>query len=248
VLAIYLCKSGGVTQRLLSEKDEMWLDTDPPCKVVVRPAGCVVEGNVQINGKRVEKPTPVYAQDRVYVGEHSFMIEVIDRAPDAKEEKLLADIAAGDDEARDVYADWLEENGDVRRAEFLRVQELLRTIEVSDPSFVERSRELRQLAALVDLDWRIRVARTAVEGCRTSVKFDFVCPKQWSDLVETELAEVRFCDLCREQVFYCTTVAEARNHAWRGRCVAVDLTNERTQGDLDRPPIAKVGMIAPRRP
>jgi uncharacterized protein (TIGR02996 family) len=266
VLAIYLYKEGARTQRITSEKDEIWLGTRADadiklegsdvaarhCKLVVRPAGIFLvreAGELKVNGKPLDRSTPLYATDKVFVGTYSFMTETLARKPDANEEKLLLDIAAGDDASRMVYADWLEENGDLRRAEFLRTQELMRSLQSDDPdtrmTFVEQSRRLRQLATLVDLEWRMRVARAPVEGCNVHVRFDFQCPKQWSDLVETESPDVRFCGLCRQQVFYCTTIPEARQHAWRGRCVAVDIANERTKHDLDRPP-PMVGMIAPR--
>jgi hypothetical protein len=89
----------------------------------------------------------------------------------------------------------------------------------------------------------MRVARAPVEGCRAA-RFDFLCTQQWSDLEETGASEVRHCNLCKQQVFYCTTIAEARTHAWRGRCVAIDIANERSKHDLERPP-PMVGMIAP---
>ena len=266
MLAIYLYKEGARTLRITSEKDEIWLGTRADvdiqlegrdvaarhCKLVVRPAGLFLvreAGELKVNGKPLDKSTPLYSTDKVFVGNYTFMTETLSRAPDANEEKLLLDIAAGDDASRMVYADWLEENGDIRRAEFLRCQELLRTLQADDAdtrmAFVEQSRRLRQLAVVVDLEWRMRVARAPVEGCNVHLRFDFKCPKQWSDLVETESPDVRFCGLCRQQVFYCTTIPEARQHAWRGRCVAVDIANERNKHDLERPP-PMVGMIAPR--
>lgn len=266
VLAIYLYREGARTVRITSEKDEIWLGTRADadvrlegadvaarhCKLLVRPAGCFLvheAGPLRVNGKPLEKSTPLYATDKVFLGNYQFMIETLARAPDPTEEKLLADIAAGDDASRVVYADWLEENGDIRRAEFLRTQEQMRSIVTDDAdarlAFVEHSRRLRQLATLVELEWRMKVARAPVEGCKVDIKFNFACPKQWSELVETENPDVRFCDLCRQQVFYCTTIPEARQHAWRGRCVAVDIANERTKHDLERPP-PMVGMIAPR--
>jgi uncharacterized protein (TIGR02996 family) len=266
VLAIYLYREGSRTVRIMSQKHEIWMgnrgDADIKleggdvaarhCRLVVQAAGILLvreTGDVKVNGRPLERSTPLYATDKVFVGPYSFMIEALERAPDPTEEQLLADIAAGDDASRLVYADWLESNGDIRRAEFLRTQEAMRDLPAHDAdarlTFVEHSRRLRQLATLIDLDWRMHVARAPVEGCKVNVRFDFACPKQWSDLVETENPEVRNCDLCRQQVFYCTSIPEARQHAWRGRCVAVDISNERTKHDLERPP-PMVGMIAPR--
>lgn len=258
MLAIYLYREGARTLRIMSDRSEVRLgsarDADVKlegpaiealhCRLVVQAAGTLLvreRGEVKVNGKSVERSVPLYATDKVFVGPYSFMIETLDYVPDPLEDKLLADIAAGDDASRIVYADWLETNGDIRRAEFLRAQEALRDLgaagleHAARVAFLEHSRRLRQLATLIDVEWRMRVARAPVEGCRVNVRFDFACPKQWSDLVETEAPDVRFCDLCREQVFYCTSIAEARQHAWRGRCVAVDIANERSANDLDRP-------------
>jgi uncharacterized protein (TIGR02996 family) len=41
---------------------------------------------------------------------------------DSDDTVFLAAIATGDDTARLVYADWLDENGDPRRAEYVRFQ------------------------------------------------------------------------------------------------------------------------------
>ena len=253
MLAIYLYREGERTQRIVSAKPEISLgsagdmtlaDCEPRhCKLVMRPAGVFLvqeDGLVSVNGKAIDRATPLYDTDKVFVGPYSFMIEVLERAPDPNEDKLLAEIAAGDDTARLVYADWLEENGDIRRAELLRCQELLRELAERGDSerVIEQGRRLRQLATLVDQDWRMKVARPPVEGCRAELRFDFQCPKTWSELVETGTPNIRFCDLCREQVYYATTIFEARSHAWANRCVALDPSIERSGRDLEQTPPA----------
>lgn len=261
MLTIYLYREGDRTVRILTEREEVWMGTDADadiplegkditarhCRLVVQAAGILLvreAGTVKVNGKELARSTSLYPTDKVFVGPYSFMIEALDRAPDATEEQLLADIAAGDDASRHVYADWLETNGDLRRAEFLRTQEAMQASD-DRARFGALVHRLRQLALLIDIDWRMRVARAPIEGCSIDVRFDFTCPKQWSELVETENPEVRNCDLCRQQVFYCTSLAEARHHAWRGHCVAVDVANERTPRDLERTS-PTVGMIAAR--
>jgi uncharacterized protein (TIGR02996 family) len=245
VLAIYLYREGERIRQITSEKREIWMGTDPRgdivltsgkprhCKLVVRAAGCFLvreEGPVLVNGKPIDRATPLYETDKVFVaGLYQFMIAMLARAPDANEEKLLAEIAAGDDDSRLVYADWLEENGDIRRAEYLRCQEVIRTLDIDDRvAFAEHSRRLRTLTTLVDIGWRMKVARAPVENC----KVDAGCVKQWSELAETGNSDVRRCDLCGRDVHYCTSMHEARDHAWRGRCVAVDASTERTKDDL----------------
>jgi hypothetical protein len=56
---------------------------------------------------------------------------------------------------------------------------------------------------------------------------------RWEALRATAADGVRFCDACRKEVYYCDTLVAARDHAARGRCVAVDVGEPRTPGDLD---------------
>ncbi|HEY5934117.1 MAG TPA: TIGR02996 domain-containing protein [Kofleriaceae bacterium] len=152
---------------------------------------------------------------------------------DPVERQLLAAIAARDEASRVVYADWLESRGELVRADFLRVQARLDTIATDDPKFARLTDHLRELASHVDLAWRARVARPAIEGCTAA--FDFQCPKEWGALDATGDDEVRFCGSCKQDVHYAANVAEARVHAERGECVALDITSARWESDLDAP-------------
>src|SRR5262249_51027408 len=59
----------------------------------------------------------------------------------------------------------------------------------------------------------------------------------------------RFCDGCRKKVFYCPSVADARRHADRGHCVAIDSRVPRKKGDLadDAAPsnLMTLGIVLP---
>ena len=46
---------------------------------------------------------------------------------------------------------------------------------------------------------------------------------------------VRHCSACKQNVYHCTSVPDARAHAERGECVALDLTAQRWSDDLDAP-------------
>jgi uncharacterized protein (TIGR02996 family) len=150
------------------------------------------------------------------------------------EDVLLRAIAAHDEASRLVYADWLEGRGDVQRAEFLRLQQALvgpAPLDVGGKAlFKQRTDRLRVLAEQIDQDWRVKVARPLVENC--DAHFDFACPMEWGQLAETADPNVRACNLCEEPVYYCTSIAEAKQHAWQNRCVAVDVTVERKPNDL----------------
>lgn len=154
-------------------------------------------------------------------------------APDPVERELLEAIADRDEASRLVYADWLEHRGDLVRAEFLRVQLQLATLTAEDPAFEPATDRLRELGAHVELAWRARVARPAIENCDAA--FDFQCPKEWGALEPTDRTDVRFCGACKQHVFYSASIREAREHAARGDCVALDLEAARWYADLQPP-------------
>src|SRR5262249_22456203 len=101
---------------------------------------------------------------------------------------------------------------------------------------------LQQLAAGLDTEWLAVVSRLAVENCQKIrskpgqriglVQFSFVCDRRWEDLEVTGERAVRFCDACKQEVHYCDTILEARQHAWAGHCIATDLGVVRQDGDL----------------
>jgi uncharacterized protein (TIGR02996 family) len=172
--------------------------------------------------------------------------------------QLLADPT--DDDARLVYADWLEEHGGPAsdaKAEFLRL-----TVRLASDGLRKKEKKkcrdrLQQLAAGLDTSWLAVVSRLSIENChgrrrrprsqraeRVRVRFDFLCDRGWEGLRPTEDRTVRFCDACKQNVHYCDTITEARDHAWAGHCVAVDLGVIRREGDLQRP-LFLMGRMSP---
>jgi uncharacterized protein (TIGR02996 family) len=145
-----------------------------------------------------------------------------------------------------IYADWLDERGDPRGT-FLRAEAEYLALPPNDKRRGGTRRQLRQLASSLDSRWRKRLDLPLIENCVPD--FEFVCPKRWQDLAETEQAGVRFCDKCEKNVYHCDTVREARAHAEEGHCVAVDTRQDRSRGDL-RFVRMLLGRIAPpvRRP
>src|SRR5262245_43167356 len=108
--------------------------------------------------------------------------------------------------SRLVYADWLDEQGDLvsmRKAEFLRTTVALAT-EATKNKKGQRKR-LRRLAGQLDPKWLAVVSNLAIENCAGKraqnesqrgylVRFDYVCDRRWEDLKPTEDQTVRFCD------------------------------------------------------
>lgn len=163
----------------------------------------------------------------------------MDVEPDAEETPLLDRLRAApnDDEARLVYADYLEERGRTAQSEFLRLQVELKSTGPDQPPFAAASARLRELTAQLDVAWRRVVATVPIEGC-DELRFDFACPKRWSSLTPTPLNDaVRFCDSCQQNVHYCVSMVEASEHARAGRCVVIDPSVLRWPGDLTQPPM-----------
>jgi uncharacterized protein (TIGR02996 family) len=132
---------------------------------------------------------------------------------------LRALLAHPDDTTtRLVYADWLDERGDPR-GEFLRLE--LRLAELGgderSPWIRDRLLELRQA---IDPAWLARLDRTKIDRC--ALRFAYRCPLRWEKLRPTDDPTQRYCVHCREIVFHCATIEEAREHARQGDCVAVD--------------------------
>jgi uncharacterized protein (TIGR02996 family) len=151
-----------------------------------------------------------------------------------------------DDAPRLVYADWLDERGDdmsVRKARFLR------TTAAHAHAVRSRSRDRKVLAQRLngmalglDADWLSAVSQVPVENCSL---FQYQCPKRWETLATTDEPAVRFCDSCQKPVFYSKTIEEAQQHAWSGRCVAVQLGNQRKEGDLEQEFVTMGEIVVP---
>jgi len=195
-----------------------------------------------VNGAQLRAQQRLYPGDRIQIDGYTITFEPGDEiavervavpveAVEAVEERFLADIAKRDDASRLVYADWLEERGQISRAEFLRVQQQLIGMSADDLRFRGLSEGLRELAATIDIQWRREVARPAIESCG----FDLRCPKDWGALAPTPRSHVKHCDSCNKDVFYCIDVSEARQHASRGACVVLDVASARWQHDLEPP-------------
>lgn len=123
---------------------------------------------------------------------------------------------------RMVFADWLEEIGQAKKAEIVRL--------LADPP-AEDSEAAKRLYVLSDAvtdEWIAIVTRTAIEKCDSPFKFQ--CPKSWESLTSTDDATVRHCGTCNEAVFFCTTLAQVRIHGLARRCVAFSPKYLRSQG------------------
>jgi hypothetical protein len=105
---------------------------------------------------------------------------------------------------------------------------------------------LRELAAALDPNWLAVVSDPGIEGCGkcgTGIwrpRFEFICDQSWADMEPTGVDNVRRCETCRKNVYFCDNLADAREHSQQGHCIAVDLGIIRRDGDLI-PPTSFVG-------
>lgn len=153
---------------------------------------------------------------------------------------IVEAIANGDESARFVYADLLEERGLGDHARWLRSESRVQTL-----TGQERDVLLQELAALrgrVGREFLATVARPALEGC--PVRFGFRCPMTWQGLTPTADPLVRHCAGCDSPVTFFDSLDQAQAAAAQGKCVAIDLSAERHDGDLDPRQFATVGMMA----
>jgi uncharacterized protein (TIGR02996 family) len=81
----------------------------------------------------------------------------------SRDHELRALVEANPADA-EVYADWLEEQGDLPRASFLRMQQQLRALKVSHPKLLERGRALCDLGKTLDGEWIAAVTHPKLAG------------------------------------------------------------------------------------
>ena len=162
-----------------------------------------------------------------------------------------------DDLTRLVYADWLDEQETdeaTRKAEFLRLTAAL----VSEQTEWKRQiyqNKIKKLARHLPTDWLPVVSRLPIENCVAAgnavrrplqtIEFEFECPKQWEQLTPTDAVGVRYCDACRQNVYYSESIDDAKRNAAQGRCVAVCVALPRSRWDLYPQVRATVGKLSP---
>lgn len=140
--------------------------------------------------------------------------------------------------ARYAYADPSPDNP--RRQH--RIQELeSQLLELSKQIHQDVPARLQELAATFDPAWLSVVSDPEIEGCGRQtngdwrLRFEIVCDKTWVDLTPTKNQKVRHCGTCNKNVYFCDTLADAREHSQDEHCIAVDLGIIRRDGDLNPP-------------
>ena len=213
-------------------------------RAIARDGTIVVE---DLRPRGAQPPRTLAPRDIVKIAGVTLRIELRRLEPeqvsDEVEQRMLAAIGdrPDDDETREVYADWLEGDGQAAKAEFVRTQLTLRHIATAaDPAFAVAAKRLAELSTQLGAGWRARVAMAFLEGCpakgkRPGLGFELVCPMRWDKLEPTATHGVRTCRTCSQTVTYCQSIEHARTLAQAGGCIAVDLGVARSPYDLDAP-------------
>lgn len=143
-----------------------------------------------------------------------------------------------------IYADWLDERGDPR-AEFLRLSVARKQLAGSKRARKRIEKRLTELRVTLDANWVLVFDTARLVNCRGS-GWRFVCPLTWDQLSPTDEPDIRICHTCRSPVFFCHSVAEARDFTSSGQCVAVSSRIPLETLSLEETETMMVGLMAPR--
>lgn len=137
-----------------------------------------------------------------------------------------------DNTARLIYADWLQERGDVR-GEYLRTEVALASGGGEIKDLEAAVVRIEQLKSEIDSDWLALVSRSAIEGCYKSYLESRDCPGRWRALPRTDQPRIRVCETCEKAVLFCENVKEAKYYLNRNLGVAIEASCERSVDDLE---------------
>lgn len=78
---------------------------------------------------------------------------------------------------------------------------------------------------------KVNPSQTELWNCENA--FEFVCPRKWDSLGQTESPNIRYCEVCSQNVFLCETPDEFVRQGELGRCVALqkEVTPTMVYGD-----------------
>lgn len=159
------------------------------------------------------------------------------------DDEMLEAIGNGDETARLVYADVLEERGLEPHARWLRLESKVQV--AKGPEREALLKELAPLREVVGAEFLATVGRPAIERCE--LIFGFRCPLKWTELERTAKPLERYCKVCDSTVHFADSPERLAELSWQGNCVAVDVAVPREEGDDESYGVAVMGRVAPRR-
>jgi hypothetical protein len=66
---------------------------------------------------------------------------------------------------------------------------------------------------------KVNPSETELWNCENA--FEFICPRKWESLRQTESPGIRYCEVCSQNVYFCETPLEFVRQGNLGRCVAI---------------------------
>ncbi len=244
MFALDITSPDGTTRRLVATTRGLLIGSDATCdvtlpgtvalhvRVVLVRDGCTVEdvsgAGIEVDRRTVTEWRSVHPPATIKFAGYTIAFidlqpswyEASDRVIAPVEAALIDAIVTGDPASRLVYADWLEERGDVGRAAVVR--ELVGG----------RRPDAEMLKQLVPtkLRWRARVLEPLIEGCRRRAE----CVGHWGKLEHIGRPNLRRCGACEKLVLYCVNAGQAHEHMRAGGTVVFDPFVVRWSGDLIR--------------
>lgn len=75
-------------------------------------------------------------------------------------------------------------------------------------------------------------------------QFSFKCPQEWKALEKSPFRDIRFCNACKKEVFFCKNREQIAWARFNGHCVAVQTEFAETI-EFAKPPEIELGMMLP---
>lgn len=86
---------------------------------------------------------------------------------------------------------------------------------------------------------KVNPSETELWNCENA--FEFICPRKWDSLGQTESPDIRYCEVCSQNVYFCETPLEFVRQGNLGRCVAIRQEVTPTHAFFDH----RVGRMLP---
>ena len=65
------------------------------------------------------------------------------------------------------------------------------------------------------------MSTASIRNCKFAFRYD----RRWADLISTRDPDIKFCDECQQEVYFCYTDADLAEAIVRNRCIAIQVEN-----------------------
>ena len=85
---------------------------------------------------------------------------------------------------------------------------------------------------------KVNPSETELWNCENA--FEFICPRRWESLSRTESPDIRYCEVCSQNVYLCESPTEFVRQGNLGRCVAIPIKVKPKEANT--PPVRRFAM------